>query len=160
MMAPQWNLKVPDPDGRARAERVLRSAWIGSPEVPLFAFETVGDTICLNIFTKRLKGIEPESPCVFPDAGGRRIAFGQFCAVEDATPKEGYHDPVGLVLLRGSGIRRGARLGDCTNLDLAPTMLHLLGLPIPAHMKGRVLEEALDGSVRVAVPAARGAVPV
>ncbi len=157
MMAPQWNLKIPDPSDRGRAEQVLRTAWVGTPENPLFAFETVGDTLCLNVFTKGLKGIGPESPCVFPDAGDRRIPFGQFCAVQDATPKEGYHDPVGLVILRGAGIRRGAEIGECTNLDLAPTMLHLLGVPIPGHMKGRVLEEALEGPVRVAVPAAVGA---
>jgi Type I phosphodiesterase / nucleotide pyrophosphatase len=160
MMAPQWNLQIPDPTSRARALRILGSAWVGSPETPLFAFEMVGDTICLNIFTKRLKGIGAESSCVFPDAGGYRVPFGRFCAVEDATPKEGYHDPVGLVILRGHGIRRGAQLGECTNLDLAPTMLHLLGLPIPAHMKGRVLEEALEGPTRVAVPAAPAAVAV
>jgi hypothetical protein len=157
MMAPQWNLKIHDPDCRARAERVLRSAWVGTPETPLFAFETVGDTICLNIFTKRLKGIGSDSSCVFPDGGDRRIPFGRFCAVEDATPKEGIHDPVGLIILRGAGVRRGAQLGECTNLDLAPTMLHLLGLPIPAHMRGRVLEEALEGPVQVSVPAALGA---
>jgi hypothetical protein len=157
MMAPQWNLKIPEPADRARAEQVLRTAWVGTAENPLFAFETVGDTICLNVFTKGLKGIGPESPCVFPDAGDRRIPFGQFCAAQDATPKQGYHDPVGLVILRGAGIRRGAEIGECTNLDLAPTMLHLLGVPIPGHMKGRVLEEALEGPVRVAVPAAVGA---
>jgi hypothetical protein len=160
MMAPQWNLRIPDPACRARAEQVLRTAWVGTPETPLFAFETVGDTICLNVFTKGLKEIGPESPCVFPDAGGRQLPFGQFCAVQDFTPKEGYHDPVGLVILRGAGIRRGAQLGECTNLDLAPTMLHLLGLPIPAYMKGRVLEEALEGPARVAVPADLGAVTV
>ncbi len=160
MMAPLWNLKIPDRACRARAERVLRSAWVGTPDAPLFASETVGDTICVNIFTKRHKVVELESLCVFPDAGGQSIPFGQFCAVQDATPKEGYHDPVGLVILRGSGIRRGAELGECTNLDLAPTMLHLLGLPVPAHMKGRVLEEALEGPVRVSMPAALGAVAV
>jgi hypothetical protein len=160
MMAPQWNLQIPDPACRARAEQVLRTAWVGTPETPLFAFETVGDTICLNVSQKRLKGVGPESPCVFPDAGDRRIPFGRFCAVADATPKEGYHDPVGLVILRGAGIRRGAQLDECTNLDLAPTMLHLLGLPIPAHMKGRVLEEALEGPARVVVPAELGAVAV
>jgi hypothetical protein len=154
MMAPQWNVRIPDPDCRARTEQVLRTAWVGTPETPLFAFETVGDTICLNVFSKKLKGIGPESPCVFPHAGGRQIPFGEFCASQDATPKEGCHEPVGLVLMRGPGIRRGAQIGECTNLDLAPTMLHLLGIEIPAHMKGRVLEEALEGSARVAIPAA------
>jgi hypothetical protein len=157
MMAPQWNLKVPDPADRARAEQVLRSAYVGTPETPLIAFETVGDTINLNIFTKKIKDARPDTPCVFPDSSGRTIPFGEFCATQDATPKEGYHDSVGMVLLRGAGIRRGAQIGECTNLDLAPTMLHLLGLPIPPHMQGRVLEEALEGSAQVAVPTAVGA---
>jgi hypothetical protein len=59
--------------------------------------------------------------------------------------------------MRGAGIRRGAQIGECTNLDLAPTMLHLLGIGIPAHMKGRVLEEALERPAQVAVPGALGA---
>ena len=31
------------------------------------------------------------------------------------------------------------------NVDLAPTLLRLLGLPTPASMTGRVIEEALRG---------------
>ncbi len=53
--------------------------------------------------------------------------------------------------MRGAGIRRGAELQECTNLDFAPTILHLLGLPIPSHMKGRVLEEAFEGPTSVTV---------
>lgn len=152
MMAPQWNVRIADPSRRAQAERVLRSAWTGTPGTRLYAFETVGDTICLNVCQKSLKAIDLAAPCGFPDAGDRRFTLGELCAVQDATPKEGYHDRVGLALLHGPGIRRGGRLGECTNLDLAPTMLHLLGLPIPPHMKGRVLEEAFEGPVAVAIP--------
>jgi hypothetical protein len=47
-------------------------------------------------------------------------------------------------MIRGAGVRRGARLGPCTNLDFAPTILRLMGLPIPSYMKGRVLEEAFE----------------
>jgi hypothetical protein len=56
-----------------------------------------------------------------------------------------------------AAIRRGAQISECTNHDLAPTMLHLLGIGIPAHMKGRVLEEALERPAQLAVPAALGA---
>jgi hypothetical protein len=35
-------------------------------------------------------------------------------------------------------------IGECSTLDLAPTMLALLGLPVPEYMKGRVLDEALE----------------
>ncbi len=163
MMAPQWNLQIPDAAKRAQVERVLRTAWVTSPETRLFAFETVGDTICFNINQNNLRPLNLEAACVFPDSGGRRFQLGELCAAEDATPKEGYHDPVGMVLLRGPGIRQGARLQDCSTLDLAPTILHLLGLPIPSHMKGRVLTEALEESKTISVPVngvSAGASPV
>ncbi len=152
MMAPQWNLRIPDPVKRAQAERVLGSAWVGNPHTKLFVFETAGDTICFNVFQKNLKPLNLEAVCVFPEAAGRQFTLGQLCAVQDATPKEGYHDPVGLLLMRGAGIRQGAQLAQCSNLDLAPTILHLLGLPIPSHMKGRVLEEAFQPRRSITIP--------
>ena len=152
MMAPQWNLEFDDPALLARAEKTLASAWIRTPQTRLFAFETVGNTINFNVAQKNLKPLDLEAPCVFPDADNRRFKLGDLCAVQDATPKQGYHDAVGTVLLRGAGIRQGARLGECTNLDFAPTILHLLGLPIPSYMKGRVWEEALSEAPAVAVP--------
>jgi hypothetical protein len=152
-MAPQWNFKIPDPVRRAQAERILTSAWYRTPETRLIAFQTVGDTICLNVFQKNLRPLLPEARCGFPDAGGYETTLGEFCAVEDPTPKQGYHDPVGLVIMRGPGVRRGAQLAECTNLDFAPTILHLMGLPVPSYMKGRVLEEAFESSPAVSVPA-------
>ena len=56
----------------------------------------------------------------------------------------GCHDPKGMMMLYGAGIRRGTPIGDSTNLDIAPTLLTLLGLPVPEYMKGRVLREAFD----------------
>ena len=63
-------------------------------------------------------------------------------ATDVPTPKEGMHDPRGLLVLAGPGIHRGLELKDVSPLDIAPTILHLLGVPRPATMKGRVLEEA------------------
>ncbi len=45
-------------------------------------------------------------------------------------------------VLSGAGVKRGALLGHVRNLDIAPTIAHLLGLE-PPKMSGRVLEEAL-----------------
>ncbi|MDE2506735.1 MAG: phosphodiesterase, partial [Planctomycetota bacterium] len=42
--------------------------------------------------------------------------------------------------------------------DLAPTILRLMGIPVPADMDGRVLHELLDPAV-IAVPAADVAPP-
>jgi bisphosphoglycerate-independent phosphoglycerate mutase (AlkP superfamily) len=44
----------------------------------------------------------------------------------------------------GPGISRGLHVSESTNLNIAPTLLTLLGLPVPEEMKGRVLSEVLD----------------
>jgi hypothetical protein len=144
MMAPQWNFTIKDATKRAQADRVLRTAYYRTPETKLFALDMVGDTINFNLSQKGLRLLDLDAPCVFPEANGHSMRLGELCATGDATPKEGYHDRIGVLLMRGPGIRRGARLNDCTNLDIAPTILHLLGLPVPSHMSGRVLHEALE----------------
>ena len=52
--------------------------------------------------------------------------------------------PPGLLLLVGEGIRPGAALGPASVMDVAPTLLYLLGLPVPRDMEGRVLTEMLE----------------
>ena len=157
VMAPQWNLKISDAGRRSRAEEIMDTAYIGAPGTPLFSRITMGDTICFNIYQKGLKVLDLDADCVFPEAGGLRMKLGELCAAQDATPKEGCHERAGLLVMRGPGIRAGARIGECTNLDVAPTILHLMGVPIPPHMKGRVLEEAFEGPTAVRVPAGAGA---
>lgn len=52
----------------------------------------------------------------------------------------------GILLMKGPGIRRGIYLKNANIMDLAPTILHVLGLPVPTDMDGRVLDEALTAS--------------
>jgi hypothetical protein len=51
--------------------------------------------------------------------------------------------PPGILILSGPGIATGGRAIEANVLDIAPTLLALLGLPAGADMQGRVLEEAL-----------------
>ena len=52
--------------------------------------------------------------------------------------------PPGLLIVVGEGIRPGATLAGASVTDLAPTLLYLLGLPVPRDMDGRVLTEMLE----------------
>lgn len=54
----------------------------------------------------------------------------------------------GVFIAMGPGIRKGARiLGlDMSVLDVAPTILHLYGLPPVEGSRGRVLTEIFEGS--------------
>jgi tetratricopeptide (TPR) repeat protein len=56
-----------------------------------------------------------------------------------------WHRPLGIFAAAGPGLRGGASLQGGSILDIAPTVLALLGLPAGADMPGRVLAEALDG---------------
>lgn len=53
----------------------------------------------------------------------------------------GAHRREGLLVLHGRGVARGVGL-DAGLQDVAPTLLHLMGEPIPQSMDGHVLEEA------------------
>ena len=55
----------------------------------------------------------------------------------------GYHRPKGIFIASGPAFREGKHL-EASILDIAPTILYLMGLPIPTYMDGRVFEEALD----------------
>jgi predicted AlkP superfamily phosphohydrolase/phosphomutase len=52
--------------------------------------------------------------------------------------------PGGLFLAVGSPIRPGSVPRDASVLDVAPTLLYLMGLPVARDMQGRVLTEILD----------------
>jgi predicted AlkP superfamily phosphohydrolase/phosphomutase len=52
--------------------------------------------------------------------------------------------PDGLLLAVGDGVRAGSALRRASVLDVAPTILYLMGLPVARDMEGRVLTEMLD----------------
>ena len=57
------------------------------------------------------------------------------------------HEMRNVLIARGPKFRRLSRVTSPTgNVDIAPTVLRLLGLPIPDDMDGRILVEALVGS--------------
>jgi predicted AlkP superfamily phosphohydrolase/phosphomutase len=53
----------------------------------------------------------------------------------------GWHNREGVFIAAGPAVRTGASPNNAHLLDVAPTVLHTLGLPIPEDMDGRVLDE-------------------
>jgi hypothetical protein len=53
-----------------------------------------------------------------------------------AAGQSGEHDPRGIAVLAGPGIPPGA-MGDVSQLDVAPTVLSLLGIPVAGDMPGQ-----------------------
>jgi predicted AlkP superfamily phosphohydrolase/phosphomutase/tetratricopeptide (TPR) repeat protein len=65
-----------------------------------------------------------------------------------------WHDLFGIFIAAGPPIRR-AEIPTVTLYDIAPTILHLLGLPVPDDMPGKVLDGALTDEFSGAHPIAR-----
>lgn len=64
-------------------------------------------------------------------------------AAMDAGQAARWHRDPGVLVLNGPGIRAGARLDHAGVMDVAPTLLHLAGLPVSQEMEGKVLKDAL-----------------
>jgi predicted AlkP superfamily phosphohydrolase/phosphomutase len=62
--------------------------------------------------------------------------------IDDAVRND--HDMEGILLAYGRDIAQGLRISGATIYDVAPTILHVFGLPIPNDMDGRVLTEILE----------------
>jgi hypothetical protein len=57
-----------------------------------------------------------------------------------------------MFVLTGRGARRGVRTPDGDVCDVAPTVLHLLGLPVQSDMDGTVATAALTAAHLAAHP--------
>jgi len=56
----------------------------------------------------------------------------------------GIHDLYGIFIAYGEDIKKGYEIEGAKIYDLAPTILHMFGLPIPKDMDGRVLMEIFE----------------
>jgi predicted AlkP superfamily phosphohydrolase/phosphomutase len=57
------------------------------------------------------------------------------------------HRPEGILILQGPGIKKGERITGAHIMDVAPTILYLLGLPVSKGFDGKVLTEALEPDI-------------
>jgi predicted AlkP superfamily phosphohydrolase/phosphomutase/tetratricopeptide (TPR) repeat protein len=60
-----------------------------------------------------------------------------------------WHRPHGVLCMQGAGIRQDEVIHGASVLDLAPTILTMMGLPVGEDMDGRVLLEAFKRKPRV-----------
>lgn len=78
--------------------------------------------------------------------------FGSNKIIEPSTGQTGHHHMVGIVGIDGPGACSGKQLIETSLLDLAPTILHYMGLAVPSYMDGRVLNEAFTSEFNLANP--------
>jgi predicted AlkP superfamily phosphohydrolase/phosphomutase len=76
-----------------------------------------------------------------PSTGLRRAAVHQLDADERRRVKSGDHRDEGIFLASGPHFTRPFEVKEAGILDVAPTILYLLGQPIPLEMDGQVLTQ-------------------
>ena len=64
----------------------------------------------------------------------------------------GNHQMNGIIAAAGKGVRENATIRDAKLIDMAPTLLHLLGLAVPDDMDGKVLVDLLDDAEKAQHP--------
>lgn len=84
----------------------------------------------------------------------RRVIRGIYLPQPDQPPppvpplspnlNNGGHRLHGIFVMAGEGVRTAQRLDEGILWDLAPTILHYLGVPVPDDMDGRVLAEVFE----------------
>jgi predicted AlkP superfamily phosphohydrolase/phosphomutase len=78
--------------------------------------------------------------------------FGSNQIIEPSVGQTGHHHMVGVLVLNGPGVRQGLVLEEASILDLAPTILHYMGLTVPDYMDGQVLTQAFSDELNHANP--------
>jgi predicted AlkP superfamily phosphohydrolase/phosphomutase len=82
-----------------------------------------------------------------------RSSFVEGAFFQKQLPREDYsgtHRPEGILIVRGPEIRKGHRLGQAGIIDIAPTLLHILEIPIPQDMDGKVLKDLFEPNSPIA----------
>ena len=71
--------------------------------------------------------------------------FGSNQLVQQMYRYSGMHRDHGLLMMMGPHVKKGTELDGASIVDLAPTILYIMGVPIPQDMDGRPLMEAFTG---------------
>ena len=125
-------LAIPGEDGRELNSRMLKRVDIHPGPRSEFGPDlfTVFDEYVFNI--SELVGYENGVLYSYDTAKG---------------PDDGGHGSVGYVVAAGAGIPALGRLSGATLLDIAPTVMSLLGQPVPSDMEGKSLLQETGGEV-------------
>jgi predicted AlkP superfamily phosphohydrolase/phosphomutase len=119
------------PEGLPEAVRTLSSLMVDGKDVPLLQVE-VKESATLSV--RITEGVEPTD--TFSTADGRTFKVSDFAT---KTELSGTHRLGGVVILSGAGIKKGYKITKASILDVAPTLLYIMGSTVGADMDGSVL---------------------
>jgi arylsulfatase A-like enzyme len=105
--------------------------------------DTTGE-IAIKIYDRtNLYGDDVDLGALHVDYLGETRPFLDLVQADYDTRASGVHHPDGIAIFHGPGVRPGGCVSQASVLDVMPTVLALLGMPIGRDMDGRVLTEAI-----------------
>lgn len=134
-------------------EQVFSSLRVGRSDARAFNVQSVdkagtGDDYVRLTVTDELLRLAAADPVVVA-SDGRSIRLSSFLT---AVEWSGGHEIDGIVIMTGEVFVPGASLSDATILDVTPTILAALSLPVADDMDGRPLTEAMDAAFLASRP--------
>jgi predicted AlkP superfamily phosphohydrolase/phosphomutase len=88
----------------------------------------------------------------FPEDRAEPVVQIRTEGIREGSEWSGTHTRDGVLLLKGTPFQSGGTVKDGRMMDVAPTLLHVLGLPVPDDMDGRVLNGVLNDQFAASHP--------
>lgn len=104
-----------------------------------------------DLYSGPYSDMGPDLTVVLKDWNYRTIGLHEFTTHKTISPAfgpTGDHRMEGMIVGVGPAFEPGALPQNASLLDIAPTILHLLNVPVPDDMDGRVLTELLKPDLR------------
>ncbi len=158
------NLKGREPSGIVEKEKeyeALRESII--KKLRETKIGNCGESFTIKAYKKEEVYYGPysdDAPDIFVEIQGgecllqKEIHHRELFGLADKT--SGTHRMEGMLILKGNEIKAHHTVQGARIIDLAPTILHLLGLPVPEDMDGKVLTEVFTKEYRVHHPVTYG----
>jgi len=92
----------------------------------------------------------PDLMLRFRDGGYQIVGSILGPSIIEPTPiRSGSHRMDGIFIVSGPNVRSGIEIEKRSLMDIAPTILHLFGLPVPGEMDGQVVEEVFTKGYKI-----------
>jgi predicted AlkP superfamily phosphohydrolase/phosphomutase len=141
------NVRGREPEGIIEPE-----AYEATRDELIRKFEAITDPQGNNIGTRVFKpqdvyrecnGVPPDLIVYFGDLDWRSVGSVGLGSIHtfsnDTGPDDANHAQHGICILKGNGLPRGKELVGLHLMDIAPTVLDLMGCEVPASMEGKVI---------------------
>jgi predicted AlkP superfamily phosphohydrolase/phosphomutase len=133
-------LAQPDAE-RDRIRAMLDASYIDTPDQKTFVCGSIDGAVRVNLKVYEVGRVKASSIVHFPATSGTPSPQYDEVIYNTGHLKSGCHDERGIIAFYGAGVPGNIELAQYDNLNIAPTLMRLMGLPIPAEMRGEPMRE-------------------